>query len=50
MLIEDCQKCPYHAEFENGRVFCEYGNNLSSHATDSNPRKGTVVLGCPREE
>jgi hypothetical protein len=50
MTLENCKKCPHHAEYENGRVFCKYTNNLVSLATDNNPRLGIIVLGCPLDK
>jgi len=51
MTLDLCITCKFHTHYEQGAVYCGYGQNISSMAVVEDPRtKVKVVLACPKEK
>jgi hypothetical protein len=50
MTLEECKKCDFHKNYENGAVHCGYDRNIVSFATVFNPsKKDYILLSRPKE-
>lgn len=49
--LDECKKCSYIRQYENGSVHCGYDKNIVSFAAVYNPKlKEYVLLTCPKEK
>ena len=50
MTVDECKKCTYFRNYENGAVLCGYEHNLVSMAIVFNQKTNEhILLACPIE-